>query len=362
MLLLSFPARRAPGPRLSYPVSAARIGGRGNRRSVVPAGAVEKRAGYSLRVATELAPVHRLNADPAAFPLNRLDDLDAFYREYGFAILRGALDGNLLARLEAECVDAQERLVAGHLDARHGTVALIEGDAGDKARRFANYVIHITELSPAALAIAHRDDVTELVHRWLGPECWSAESERFGYVYQDARPSAESSYKRIGWHSDWQSGPHLDMWPATAITVHIDPTSPANGFLRVVPGSHRWATPAPYDNVNGAVVPPGGGTLGWARRHAAAGADAAPVRKGARRDRRLRRGGRHPLPRLLSVALGGGGHRPGKPPAARSGQLVRRGRADQLRPRRLRQKRGPLRRSRPDQVAGGKCSGGAGRP
>jgi ectoine hydroxylase-related dioxygenase (phytanoyl-CoA dioxygenase family) len=52
------------------------------------------------------------------------------------------------------------------------------------------------------------------------------------------------------------------MWPATAVTIHIDGTSPANGFLRVVPGSHLWATPAPHDNVNGAVVPPGSAATG----------------------------------------------------------------------------------------------------
>ncbi|WP_242422380.1 phytanoyl-CoA dioxygenase family protein, partial [Frankia torreyi] len=36
---------------------------------------------------------------------------------------------------------------------------------------------------------------------------------------------------------------------------HVDATSPANGFLRVVPGSHRWATPAPYRNINNVAVP-----------------------------------------------------------------------------------------------------------
>ncbi len=88
---------------------------------------------------------------------------------------------------------------------------LIEGDAGDKAKRFANYVTHITDLSPAAAAIIHGDAVTGIIHRWLGADCWSAESERFGYVYQVARPGREGSYSRIGWHGDWQSSPHIAM-------------------------------------------------------------------------------------------------------------------------------------------------------
>ena len=37
----------------------------------------------------------------------------------------------------------------------------------------------------------------------------------------------------------------MDIWPATSITLHIDATSPYNGFLRVVPGSHLWAREHP---------------------------------------------------------------------------------------------------------------------
>ena len=51
----------------------------------------------------------------------------------------------MLSDLERECVQAQARLVAGDLDASYGTTELIEGDAGAKAERFANYVLRITD-------------------------------------------------------------------------------------------------------------------------------------------------------------------------------------------------------------------------
>jgi hypothetical protein len=194
---------------------------------------------------------------PPAFGPDATEALVSFYRSYGFAILRGALGPGMLSDLAHDCADAQLRLVAGQLDPSYGTTELIEGDAGAKAERFANYVLRITALSPAALAVTRSAAVTEVIRAIHGEECWSGDDDRFGYVYQDARPSAESSYKRIGWHSDWQSSPHLDMWPSTAVTVNIDETGPPNGFLRAVPGSHLWATPAPYENVNGAVVPDG---------------------------------------------------------------------------------------------------------
>jgi phytanoyl-CoA dioxygenase PhyH len=194
---------------------------------------------------------------PPAFGTDDTDALVSFYRSYGFAVLRGAIGAVMLADLESECVDAQTRLVAGELDSGYGTTELIEADAGAKAERFANYVLRITMLSPAARAITRSTAVTEVIRAIHGEDCWSGDDDRFGYVYQDARPSADSSYKRIGWHSDWQSSPHLEMWPSTAVTINIDGTGPPNGFLRAVPGSHLWATPAPFENVNGAVVPEG---------------------------------------------------------------------------------------------------------
>lgn len=205
---------------------------------------------------------HTIIENPWVFGPDELDGLEKFYREYGFGVLAGLLDEDTIDALERECITAQNRLVAGELDPRFGTAQLVESDAGEKAARFANYVVHITELSPTARSILYSATVLDLMGRWLGPGIWSAEDRQFGFVYQDARPGRESSYTRIGWHSDWQSSPHLDIWPSTAVTIHVDGTSPANGFLRVVPGSHKWATPAPYENVNGAVVPEGSAAVG----------------------------------------------------------------------------------------------------
>lgn len=196
------------------------------------------------------------------FGPDQFESLADFYHQFGYAILRGLLDEPSWMRLENQCVESQTRLIGGQLDERFGTTELIEDDAGDKATVFANYVLNITELSGEADSIMHGPAVRSVIELCLGPGCWSGADDRHGFVYQDARPGPESSYKRIGWHSDWQSSPHFTMWPATAVTLHIDGTGPDNGFLRVVPGSHLWATPVPYENVNGAVVPDGSAEFG----------------------------------------------------------------------------------------------------
>jgi ectoine hydroxylase-related dioxygenase (phytanoyl-CoA dioxygenase family) len=184
-----------------------------------------------------------------------LDAMELCYHENGFVVLRNVFAAELMDRMEAECVRAQQQVVAHELSERYGSTVFLDDAA--KADRFANYVEYINELSPAVVeATAHPNLLTAL-RRLLSEDCWMRDASQFGVVYQDARPGKESGYTRIGWHSDWQAGPSLTIWPSTAFTFHIDGTSPENGFLRVVPGSHRWATPAPYRNVNDIEVPEG---------------------------------------------------------------------------------------------------------
>jgi ectoine hydroxylase-related dioxygenase (phytanoyl-CoA dioxygenase family) len=185
------------------------------------------------------------------------DELDAaisFFAEHGFVTLRGLFDDDALALLEIELVARQRDLVDGRLPERCGTVILDDPDAAVDGEPFAHYVCHVTEVSTVAREAAHHPPITDVMTRLLGPSRWLLEDDRFGVVYQDARPGAESGYSRIGWHSDAQSGPNLDVWPSVAFTIHIDATSPQNGFLRVLPGSHLGGTdgmPPGFEKVPG---------------------------------------------------------------------------------------------------------------
>jgi ectoine hydroxylase-related dioxygenase (phytanoyl-CoA dioxygenase family) len=167
-----------------------------------------------------------------------LDAADAFFDEHGFVVLRGVYTPGEIDALEAECVALQGRLLAGELPEQCGTVVL-DGGALVDGEPFAHYVCHANEVSTVVHAVSTHPVLVAFMRRFLGPDAWLLEHQRFGVVYQDSRPGDGSAYSRIGWHSDHQSGPTLDIWPSIAFTVHIDGTSPENGFLRVVPGSHR---------------------------------------------------------------------------------------------------------------------------
>jgi ectoine hydroxylase-related dioxygenase (phytanoyl-CoA dioxygenase family) len=201
-----------------------------------------------------------VSIDPefGVYRADALDELDLFFQTHGFVILRGLYGDAAMAAMLDECATAQTRVANGELAEKHGNSILTDDAAGG---RFANYVQYITQIAPQTRAAVQHPAIVSLMNLWISGG-HLREHSRFGVVYQDARADLGSGYKRIGWHSDWQSGPQLDVWPSAAFTIHIDATSPANGFLRVVPGSHRWATPAPYKNANNAAVPEGAKATG----------------------------------------------------------------------------------------------------
>jgi hypothetical protein len=180
--------------------------------------------------------------------------LTDFFSEHGFAIMRGLYTGQQMDELQVELERQQRRLVAGELPPECGTVILDDPDAVIDGEPFTHYVCHLTEVSPISRAAVVTPMLVDMMVTLLGPQAWLLEDDRFGVVYQDARPGEHSGYSRIGWHSDAQSGPTLDVWPAVAFTIHVDTTSPQNGFLRVLPGSHRGGTdemPLGFEHVPG---------------------------------------------------------------------------------------------------------------
>lgn len=171
----------------------------------------------------------------------------------GFAVLSGLFTDDDLARLQAEMEDLQRRAARGELGPRHGGEVYLAAFDSDRPP-YVHYVSAVTEISPAADAAFHHPDVLSVVHGVLGDHAYLWEYDGHGAVYQDARPGLGMTYTRIGWHTDAQSRPTSDIWPGLAITFHLDPTSPANGFLRVLPGSHLGGTdgmPLGFEKVPG---------------------------------------------------------------------------------------------------------------
>jgi hypothetical protein len=170
-----------------------------------------------------------------------LDQVMIAFDRDGFAVVPGLFAEAELATLQAEMEVLQRQAAAGELAPRYAGDMFLAPFEGDRPP-YVHYVNGVTEISPAASDAINHPVVRDFVQRALGQDAYFWDYNGHGAVYQDARPGKGMTYTRIGWHSDHQSRPTSDIWPAVAITLHLDATSPANGFLRVVPGSHHGGT------------------------------------------------------------------------------------------------------------------------
>jgi hypothetical protein len=169
-----------------------------------------------------------------------LEALAEAYQQLGYVVLKGLISEATIAKIETDLALAQSQLVDGDLDEKYGSRLLDEPGALIDGKPYRHYVINCSDLSASVAEAASLQMYKDLARRVFDvKEPWLNDYARFGVVYQDSRADAGSKYSRIGWHSDFNSDEASVAWPSFAFTVHIDSTSPANGFLRVVPGSHR---------------------------------------------------------------------------------------------------------------------------
>lgn len=180
----------------------------------------------------------------------------ALFAELGFVVVRGALDPALVDELEADLTRAHRALMRGELDRRHAAPELEPpNQTVVDGLPFLNYVVYASQASEVADRAIRASAVAEVCPTLLAGESFLYDYDRHGVMYLDARGA--SAYKGLVWHPDFESTPDLPIWPAVAFTVHIDGTSPENGFLRILPGSHRVAPdprPAGYRKVPGEVA------------------------------------------------------------------------------------------------------------
>lgn len=196
---------------------------------------------------------------PASTPVSGAV-VDEFCRD-GYTVVSGLFSESELDALDNAMAALQDGVETGAIDRARYAGDYLTSAAPGETLPFVNYVKDVTTLSSEAAAAFTHPVLVELIRRGLdADDVWQFGEEhgsRFGVVYQDSRPGQESGYTRIGWHSDHQAFPNSDFFPSVALTLHLDATSPANGFLRVVPRSHLWATdgmPLGFEKIAGEVA------------------------------------------------------------------------------------------------------------
>lgn len=185
-----------------------------------------------------------------------VEEMARIFDELGFILVRGALGPAQVDELDAELVRLHTALMRGELDPRHGAAELEPpGEVIVDGLRFCNYVVYVSQASELVDRTIRSSLISTLAPRLLGGETFFYDYDRHGVMYLDARGA--SLYKGLIWHPDYESTPNLPIWPAVAFTINMDDTSPENGFLRMLPGSHRTPPaqrPEKYRKVPGEVA------------------------------------------------------------------------------------------------------------
>lgn len=171
-----------------------------------------------------------------AFGPGDTDSAVDFFERNGFCVLRGALRAAELDELLAKTDEMQDRFGRGDLPARFIPDEPMVMEVDD--RKVAHYLSRVTEYAPVIADALRAPSLVAAITGILGERAWLGDYFGDGIIYQYSRPGRGSAYTRLGWHADLQAQPNSPMFPAVTVTVHLDGTSPANGFLRFLPGSH----------------------------------------------------------------------------------------------------------------------------
>jgi hypothetical protein len=186
---------------------------------------------------------------------NDLAAVKATFEDQGFVIVRGAFTEQQLDELQADLTAVHQASMRGELDPRHDapeiepkTPVIVDG------LPFKNLVVYANHASAVADRMIKESPISTIGPALMGGPCYLYDYDRHGVMYLDARGA--SSYQGLSWHVDWESTRHLPIWPAVIFTINLDATSPENGFLRMVPGSHRVELadrPAGFERIPGEV-------------------------------------------------------------------------------------------------------------
>jgi ectoine hydroxylase-related dioxygenase (phytanoyl-CoA dioxygenase family) len=193
----------------------------------------------------------------------RPDEVDALCVDITtnhYGVMRGLFSAAQIAQCADELDDVYRRVAnaapGSQLAEHQGSRAFVSPQASIDGQAYVHMLNQLGDLAPITAAAFAHPLLADVVRAVLGS---AAGLPSTALKYQNARPEEGSSYTRIGWHQDSGAVPEAfaHTLPTLTVTVHIDATGPANGFLRVVPRPRLAETSMDgrtFENVDGEVL------------------------------------------------------------------------------------------------------------
>lgn len=174
------------------------------------------------------------------------------YREEGYAILRGFVDGDALTALQAETARMYDEGLKHHATFRHGNLAFEILPEADFGRRYVIQAYWMSWISPYFEALRRSDAYRLLLEPILGKDIKQVAQQ----IHWKPPGAGLTGYR---YHQDlrFREARHAyrDIVGATVNTgLAIDPATRANGCLHVLPGSHKLGYLGLSDDGDGQIM------------------------------------------------------------------------------------------------------------
>ena len=164
-----------------------------------------------------------------------------FFEEWGFLHFKGFIPKEKADELITASQDVQKKWVNDNIESVNGVPIKfgVDSDGSKIVQRFA-----FSSLYSPVLHEFLKDERFKSLFPLLGKKasnCRVGEYEKDGLVINHYINTENSKFSQMGWHTDSLRDVFYGkkIMPMLNVGVHLDNCSPANGGLRLIPGTHK---------------------------------------------------------------------------------------------------------------------------
>lgn len=160
------------------------------------------------------------------------------FKQHGAIHFPGFINRDAVATIWKACEAVQQEWIAKDIKVVNG-VPIRWGNDVD-GRRIVQRFAFANQYSPILTELL-MDPRLKALLELVGPDARLGLNEKDGLVVNHYVNSAESNFSQMGWHTDSLRDVFLGkrVLPMLNVGIHLDDQDPANGGLRLLPGTHE---------------------------------------------------------------------------------------------------------------------------
>jgi len=166
------------------------------------------------------------------------EEQKAFFDQHGYIHFSGFLSPEAVQDIVNASEEVQDRWLNNKVEKVNGVPVKYGRDLDGKpiVQRFA-FINQQTRVLSDLL----KDQRLQSLLEFIGPGARLGENEKDGMVLNHYVNGPESSFTRMGWHTDGLRDIFLSgkLNPMLNVGIHLSNLRPENGGLRIIPGTHK---------------------------------------------------------------------------------------------------------------------------